>query len=273
MPSGPTDGELLGAHALAEVGLDPGHRGERPDAALAEVVAAGGVLEGLHVVLGDRLARPVGGRADELLLLRDQGEAAERAVADPAEAGGPRHHLGDVPVGVVVGEDRALRVLGHSGGSQVAGGGEDRVVGVVRVLGAVVVGVDAVGGPGRGHELHPALGAGGRGPEVLAEAALDLVDRGEDGGAGGTEVVRLRGGLVDRAEVGGDRDGPAGGGHEREPAAAAPCRRPSRCPSRSRRRTSAPWCRRCWAAWAPASGASAGCLGIGFAGGSSVTGG
>ena len=95
----------------------------------------------------------------------------------------------DVPVGVVVGEDRPVPVARRAGGAQVAGGGVDRVVGVGRVAPAVAVGVDAVGGPGGGHELHPAEGARRRGPEVLAEAGLDLVDRGQDRDAALAEPV------------------------------------------------------------------------------------
>ena len=55
--------------------------------------------------------------------------------------------LGDVPVGVVVGEDRAVVVGGGAGGAEVAGGGGDRVGGVVGGLAAVVVAVDAVACP------------------------------------------------------------------------------------------------------------------------------
>ena len=172
------------------------------------------------------------GRADQLLPLRDQREAADRAVADTAEAGRPRHHLGDVPVGVVVGEDGALGILGHAGGAQVAGRGEDRVVRVVRVLVAVAVRVDPVHRPGRGHELHPAHGAGGGGAEVLPEAALDLVDRGEDRGAGGAEVVGLGGRLVDRGKEGRDRDRAAGGRAAGVVGGGRRCRRSRRRPSR-----------------------------------------
>ena len=42
------DPQLGLGHAAAEVGLEPGDRGQRPDALLAEVVAAGGRLEGLR---------------------------------------------------------------------------------------------------------------------------------------------------------------------------------------------------------------------------------
>ena len=88
-------------------------------------------------------------------------------------------------------------------GLQVARGGEDRVDRVVRVLAAVVVGVDAVALPGRGHELHPAHGAGGRDVEVAPVVGLDLVDRGEDLPA---HAVLDAGGLVDREQEGRDAE-------------------------------------------------------------------
>src|SRR3712207_7023251 len=53
-------------------------------------------------------------------------------------------------------------------GVQVARGGEDRVGRVERVADAVEVGVDAVGRPRGGHELHPAQGAG-RGDVEVAD--------------------------------------------------------------------------------------------------------
>ena len=94
---------------------------------------------------------------------------------------------------MVVGVDRRLDVRVAAGRSQVAGGGEDRVGGVVRVLEAVAVGVDAVLGPLGGQELHPALGAGAGDAEVAPVVGLDLVDRREHlpgdpvGGAGRLE--------------------------------------------------------------------------------------
>ncbi len=82
---------------------------------------------------------------------------------------------------------------------QVAGGGEDRVFGVVGVGDPVAVGVDAVAVPGRGHELHPADRAGRGDVEVGAEGGLDLVDR-RRGRAGpcGPSAVGGGGALVDR---------------------------------------------------------------------------
>ena len=116
----------------------------------------------------------------------------------PGVAGGVGEHLGDVPVGVVVGEDRAVGVGRHAGGVQVARRGEDRVFGVVRVGLAVAVGVDPVGRPGRGHELHPALGAGRGDVDVGPERRLDRVDPGEDRRSLRPERVGARRPLVDR---------------------------------------------------------------------------
>ncbi len=202
-PHRPALAQLRRAHAPTEVGLEPGHRRERPDAVGAEVEPARGALEGPHVELRHLVPNRLGRRADQLLPLRHQRQLAERPAADAAVAGRPLEHVCDVPVGVVVGEDRALGVRGHAAGAQVARRGEDRVLRVGGVADAVAVGVHAVGRPGRGHELHPADRAGGRGPLVDAEAGLDLVDRGEDRGAGRSQPVLLRGGLVDRDQEGG----------------------------------------------------------------------
>src|SRR5207244_7852322 len=92
---------------------------------------------------------------------------------------------------VVVREDRRAQVRGGAGGAQIAAGGEDRVGGVVGVLEAVAVGIDAVDGPRRWQELHPSLGTGARDAEVAPVVGLDLVDRREHlpgdavGGSGG----------------------------------------------------------------------------------------
>src|SRR6188474_3304965 len=53
----------------------------------------------------------------------------------------------DVPVSVVVREDRATKVVVPPGRLEVTTGREDRVNGVVRILLSVLVGVDAVGPP------------------------------------------------------------------------------------------------------------------------------
>src|SRR6185503_13534929 len=85
----------------------------------------------------------------------------------------------------------------RAGGLQVAGGGEDRVGRVVGVLAAVVVGVDAVGLPRRGQELHPPARARGGHGKVAAVVGLDLVDRRQDLPR---DVVLDAGGLVDRQQ-------------------------------------------------------------------------
>ena len=123
--------------------------------------------------------------------------ASVRPVIAPSSSGGraaeqlrAQHHRFDVGLRVVVGEDRRPDVRVAAGGPQVAGGGEDRVGGVVGVLEAVAVGVHPVLGPLGGQELHPALGARARDAQVAAVVGLDLVDRREHlpgdsvGGAG-----------------------------------------------------------------------------------------
>src|SRR6185437_3767063 len=103
-------------------------------------------------------------------------------------AGGLVQNLGDVPAGVVVGKERLLEVAGRAVGDQEPGGGGDGVVGVHDVPAV------AVGRPGRGLELHGAERAGAGRPVVLAVAAFDLADGGQDGprdavpGARGFEV-------------------------------------------------------------------------------------
>ena len=145
------------------------------------------------------LLLPVGRRgALEDLDLRRQGQRRVVAADFVGVAAGVGEHLFDVPVGVVVGEDRAPDVLGHAGGVEVAGGGVDRVFGVVRVRDPVAVGVDPVHRPGFRHELHPADGAGVGGTEVAAEGGLDRVDPGQDRRALRAEPVAVGGGLVDR---------------------------------------------------------------------------
>src|SRR5262249_3358827 len=140
----------------------------------------------------------------EVGALGEPGERADQGVGQLAVLVGVEQHLVDVPGGVVVGEDRLADVLVAAGGPQVAGGGADRVDRVVGVAAAVVVGVHPVGGPGRGDELHPALGAGGGDVQVGAEGGLDLVDRGEH--LPGDAVLGAAG-LVDRQEEGRDLKG------------------------------------------------------------------
>ncbi|CAB4931944.1 unannotated protein [freshwater metagenome] len=129
--------------------------------------------------------------------LGEAGQRRDERLGQPADEPGPQHHGVDVPVGVVVGEDRLADAVLRAGGLQVPGGGEDRVDRVHRVGLAVAVGVGAVRLPGGGHELHPALRAGGRDVEVAPVVRLDLVDRREDLPA---DAVLDAGGLVDRQE-------------------------------------------------------------------------
>ncbi len=152
---------------------------------------AGADVVGVARVGGDR----------EVGALGEPGQRGDEIVGELAVGAGVEEHLVDVPVGVVVGEDRVVEVLGAAGGAQVAGRGADRVDRVVGVLAPVGVGVDPVGLPGRGDELHPADGAGVGDVEVGAEGGLDLVDRGED--LPGDPVLGPAG-LVDRQQEGRD---------------------------------------------------------------------
>src|SRR5680860_1577542 len=64
------------------------------------------------------------------MCIRDSGHAGERAdqvLRDLAVALGQGQHVLDVPVGVVVGEDRVTEALGTAGGLEVAGGGTERL--------------------------------------------------------------------------------------------------------------------------------------------------
>ena len=140
-------------------------------------------------------------RVDREAALREAGERADEVARQAADDLGAHEHGVDVPVGVVVGEDGAADVRVGACGAQVAGGGEDRVDRVERVLDAVAVGVHAVGGPRGGHELHPAERAGGGDVQVAAVVGLDLVDRGQHLPA---HAVLHAGGLVDREEEGRD---------------------------------------------------------------------
>ena len=203
---------VLDLDVLAEprVLADPGHLrvadGDDRRAGVGVDLDAGlvGTLEcdctvvalGLEAALGDlaAVARVRGDREAALGQARERADEVGRQAADQLRA---QQHRVHVPVGVVVGEDRAADVLVGAGGLQVARGGEDRVDRVVRVHQAVVVAVDAVGLPRLGHELHPALGARGRHAQVAAVVGLDLVDRGQQLPA--DAVLRARG-LVDRQQ-------------------------------------------------------------------------
>src|SRR4029453_9513920 len=98
---------------------------------------------------------------------------------------------------MVVGEDRAARIVGVAGGVEVAGRAEDRVDRVVRIRAAVLVGVHAEALPARRQELHPPDRARGRDVQVAPVVALDLVDRGEHLPA---HAVLQAGRLVDRQQ-------------------------------------------------------------------------
>ncbi len=111
--------------------------------------------------------------------------------------------LVDVPVGVVVGEDRGAQILLPAGRLQVSRGGADRIDRVVGVLAPVLVGVDAVHVPRRGDELHPTEGAGGGDVQVRPEGGLDPVDRGEHLPR---DPVLGPAGLVDRQQERRDRE-------------------------------------------------------------------
>src|SRR6266545_1153312 len=96
----------------------------------------------------------------EVGALGEPGERADQRVGKLAVLVGGEQHLVHVPVGVVVGEDRLADVLVAARRAQITGRGANGIDRVVGVLAAVVVGVDAIGRPGRGDELHPALGTG-----------------------------------------------------------------------------------------------------------------
>jgi hypothetical protein len=196
--------EALVVAELADAGVVDGDHGR----AGAGVDVDAPAVRALHDVGGVRGAAHLAARllelagvarlgADREVALRQAGERADEVGRQPADDTGAQEDRVDVPVGVVVGEDRAAQVLVAAGGAQVAGGGEDRIDGVERVLQAVVVGVDAVRLPRGGHELHPAQRARGGDVEVAAVVGLDLVDRGQDLPADAVLGAR---GLVDREQ-------------------------------------------------------------------------
>ena len=187
----------------------------------------------------------------EVGALGQPGERADQVLGQLAVAARVEQHLLHVPVGVVVGEDRVVEVALAPGRLQVAGGGADRVHRVVGVLAPVAVGVDPVGGPGRGDELHPAHRPGAGDVEVGAEGGLDLVDRGQHLPG---DVVLGAAGLVDRQQEGRDLEGvddevgdPEGGGAERGEGGRGGARRRSAAGGGARRTGSARsarcWCR------------------------------
>src|SRR3712207_5520033 len=93
---------------------------------------------------------------------------------------GHAEDLDDVPVGVVVGEEGRVPVLGRTTGLEVAGRGRDGVLWVHDVGDTVAVAVDPGGLPRRGQELHRTHGPGGGGAHVRPVVGLDLPHRRED---------------------------------------------------------------------------------------------
>ena len=136
--------------------------------------------------------------------LGQPGQRADQVGRQLAVGAGVEQNLLGVPVGVVVGEDRVVEIVGAAGDLQVPGGGADRVDRVVGVFAPVAVGVDAVRFPARRQELHPADGAGAGDVEVGAEGGLDFVDRGQH--LPGDSVFGSAG-LVDRQQEGRDLEG------------------------------------------------------------------
>ena len=189
------DGDHRGALAGVDLDPPPGRVGG---------VELGGVARARDELLGGLLLDVVGVarlRVDREAALGEPGQGARQVARDARDQARAHQDRVDVPVGVVVGEDRLARVLRVAGGVEVAGGGEDRVDRVVGVLDAVLVGVDAVGAPGRGDELHPAERAGVGDVQVAAVVGLDLVDRRQHLPA---DAVLGAGRLVDRQQE--DRD-------------------------------------------------------------------
>ena len=155
---------------------------------------AGGEFVRVAGVGGDR----------EVGALGEPGQRADQVGGDAAVGAGVGEDLLRVPVGVVVGEDRAVEVLLAARDLEVVGGGADRVDRVVGVLATVAVGVEPVRFPARREELHPADRAGAGDVEVGAEAGLDFVDRREH--LPGDPVFGAAG-LVDRQQEGRDLEG------------------------------------------------------------------
>ena len=199
--------EALRAADLLDHAVVDGHHGR---ALLGEDVDRAALVGGLDEVGGvltapdpleqrllGQVVRIPRARVDGEASFGESGERADQVGGHAGDQAGAEQHGVDVPVGVVVGEDRAAHVSVVAGGGQVAGGGEDRVDRVVGVLAAVLVGVGAVGGPGRRHELHPAQRPGGGHVQVAAVVGLDLVDRRQDLPA---DAVLDPGRLIDRQQ-------------------------------------------------------------------------
>ncbi len=194
------DGDDRGAAAGED--LDPATGLGSLDHKCTVALLARALVEALGLGLGQVVGVGRLGR-DWEVPLSEAGQRADEVGGQPADQPRAHEHGVDVPVGVVVGEDRLAQVLLGAGGLEVAGGGEDRVGRVVRVLEVVLVGVDAVLLPGRGHELHPPERARGGHVEVAAVVGLDLVDRRQHLPA---HAVLDAGGLVEREEEGRDAE-------------------------------------------------------------------
>src|SRR6185503_12294113 len=117
------------------------HRGaaERVDVDRAAVVVGvddlGGVVcapylapEPAQVALGE-VVGVAGAGMDREVTLRQTGQRPDEVGGQAGDQARAQHHRVDVPVGVVVGEDRATQVVLGAGRLQVTGGGEDRVDG------------------------------------------------------------------------------------------------------------------------------------------------
>ena len=165
---------------------------------LRRVLAA---LDALEQLLLCEVVGVAGASVDGEAAFGEPGQRADQVRRDAGDQTRAQEHAVDVPVGVVVGPDRGAHVVLVVGCLEVLGSGEDRVHRVVGVLAPVLVGVDAVGRPGRGHELHPAEGAGARDVQVASVVGLDLVDRGQDLPA---NAVLDSGRLIDREQEGRD---------------------------------------------------------------------
>src|SRR5262249_30773694 len=189
-------GGVVGDRAVDGVGrVVPADGGDDDAVVLADGVERGvdAGVEGAGADVGalERGERDAGVVED----LGDRDRGRDDAAAELAGGGGERgvgavlrglgEDFGDVPVGVVVREDRSVVVARGAGGAEVAGGGGDGVGRVVDVLAPVVVAVDAVAVPGAAGaedgELH------------RAGAAAVGVDAGVDAGGGGAAVVGLDG--------------------------------------------------------------------------------
>ena len=197
------DGDDRGA--LLGEDVDPARGGGRGDdfgRVAGDLGVGGGAFEG---GAGGDFVRVTGVGGDrEVGTLGEAGQRADQGGGDATVGAGVGEDLLRVPVGVVVGEDRAVEVLLAAGDLEVVGGGADRVDRVVGVLATVPVGVQTVGFPARREELHPADGAGAGDVEVGPEAGLDFVDRRED--LPGDPVFGSAG-LVDRQQEGRDLEG------------------------------------------------------------------